>query len=302
MTIERGIPTREQPVLARLVLHGHAFLQRHSGVKSWIKAALRRTGLLRRAAIYAGSIAVDSGRAPVAGRFLRGTGLEIGAMHLPLPVPPDVRVTYVDRLSKAEAMRRYPEIDDRRMVTPDIVADGFSLQTIAAGSQDFVIANHVLEHSPNPIQALVNWARVVRPGGVVFVTVPIGSACFDRGRPETSINHIVEDYRLVASEQLTEFAERNVAHYREWVAISVPNAARDEGRVPNEMSLSNVTREAAALAAAREEIHFHVFSVASFQQLLETTAREVPLAIRIEELRANGGEVIAVLRIIAETL
>ena len=42
------------------------------------------------------------GRRELAAHYLFGQGLEIGALHLPLAVPDDVVVKYVDRLTVAQ--------------------------------------------------------------------------------------------------------------------------------------------------------------------------------------------------------
>lgn len=285
-------------MIRSLVVRGQSALEKSALLKLCLKAALERLGLLSCVTRYASLAAVETSRALIAARFLRGAGLEIGAMHFPLPVPVGVRVRYVDRLSKLESMRRYPEVDASKMVEPDVVDDGFVLRQIEAASQDFVIANHVLEHSPNPILALTNWARVGRPGAILFVTVPIGSACFDRGRPETTVDHMLEDYRLVATGQLVEFAERNLAHYEEWVNISLQNVAFDDGRERRELGPNEVAREAGILAAANEDIHFHVYSPASFRHLLEAAAHEVSLPLRVEEVLVGAAELIGILRVI----
>jgi SAM-dependent methyltransferase len=43
---------------------------------------------------------------------------------------------------------------------------------VADASFDFVHSSHCLEHLDDPREALVNWLRVVRPGGYVVVLVP----------------------------------------------------------------------------------------------------------------------------------
>jgi len=43
---------------------------------------------------------------------IRGSGLEIGALHEPFPIPPGARVTYADALTPEEAARLFPEIVD----------------------------------------------------------------------------------------------------------------------------------------------------------------------------------------------
>src|SRR5215210_513324 len=101
-------------------------------------------------------------------RYLRGSGLEIGALHMPLRVARGVRVRYVDRLDVDGLRMHYPELAEHDLVDVDIVADGESLGSVADGSQDFVIANHFLEHTQNPIATVESHLRVLRPDGVIY--------------------------------------------------------------------------------------------------------------------------------------
>jgi len=76
-------------------------------------------------------------------------------------------------------IKRFPELNASEIVVTDCIDDGFNLTTIPEESQDFLIANHVLEHAPNPIQVLINWTKVLKRNGIFFITVPIGKKCFD---------------------------------------------------------------------------------------------------------------------------
>ena len=40
------------------------------------------------------------------------------------------------------------------------------------GALDYVFSSHLLEHLERPVEALKEWSRVVRPGGVIFLYVP----------------------------------------------------------------------------------------------------------------------------------
>jgi SAM-dependent methyltransferase len=63
-------------------------------------------------------------------------------------------------------------------------------------SEDFVLSSHVLEHLPNVVQALLEWDRIVRDGGYVFMIVPLKSALpQDAGRALTALDHFIECYR-----------------------------------------------------------------------------------------------------------
>ena len=104
-------------------------------------------------------------REVLASVYLRGSGIEIGALQGPLRVPRAVKVRYVDRMTVADLRKQYPELKYHKLVDVDIIDDGESLSTIGDASQDFVIAIHFLEHCENPIKAVSNFVRVVREGG-----------------------------------------------------------------------------------------------------------------------------------------
>jgi SAM-dependent methyltransferase/uncharacterized protein YbaR (Trm112 family) len=61
------------------------------------------------------------------------------------------------------------ESDDR--LEPDVVGDVFALP-IRSGAADSAMCNEVLEHVPDPAAALAEIARIVRPGGALYMTVP----------------------------------------------------------------------------------------------------------------------------------
>jgi hypothetical protein len=90
-------------------------------------------------------------RAELAARFLSGLGLEIGGLHAPLEVPWHVQVRYVDRATVDQLRHEYPELSAERLTPVDIVDDGEVLTTIPDVSQDFIVANHFLEHCEDPI-------------------------------------------------------------------------------------------------------------------------------------------------------
>src|SRR6185503_6541068 len=129
----------------------------------------------------------------VASAFLRGHGIEIGALHMPLRVPPSARVTYVDRFPLDDLRKHYPELSDQALVDVDVVADGERLEPLGDESQDFVIANHFLEHCQDPIGAVLNMFRVLKPGGILYLGIPDKRYSFDVDRPLTTLEHLLRD-------------------------------------------------------------------------------------------------------------
>lgn len=115
-------------------------------------------------------------------------GIEIGpAAHNPFGLK-----TRTVGLSaeKDELDYRYYEQMQREMcgavASIDIAADAERLP-LADNSVDFVLHSHVWEHLPNPLRALDEWVRVVKPGGFIFAIVPKRDADpLDRDRPLTA--------------------------------------------------------------------------------------------------------------------
>ena len=124
-------------------------------------------------------------RKRIAHRWLSGNGIEIGALHNPLTTNHKTNVTYVDRIDNDELLRHYSKLSSRSIVHVDIVDDGESLSSINDMSQDFVIANHILEHCINPIGALKTWLRVLKFGGIAYIAVPDKRFTFDYKRAAT---------------------------------------------------------------------------------------------------------------------
>ena len=63
------------------------------------------------------------------------------------------------------------------------------------GSLDYVASSHLLEHSANPLQALAEWFRVLKHGGIIYAVIPDRTRTFDHPRPLTEVAHMVEDFR-----------------------------------------------------------------------------------------------------------
>lgn len=71
-------------------------------------------------------------------------------------------------------------------------------------SEDFILSSHVVEHCPDLIKTLVEWFRIVKRGGYIFMIVPHRYAApSDRERPLTDWPHILADFRKGTTE-LTE--------------------------------------------------------------------------------------------------
>jgi SAM-dependent methyltransferase/glycosyltransferase involved in cell wall biosynthesis len=218
-------------------------------------------------------------RAVYAQRYLRGRGAEFGALQNALPLPEKARAFFVDELTYAAARRRYPELDGQPLIHPSIVGTVQHLP-LRSGCLDFAIANHLLEHAKDPICALREILRVVRPGGIVFASVPDVGNPLDRGRSVTSIDHLIADH-----ERRSERAEQDLAHYREAITSAHPH-----------MGSEDLERLIRARTEEKESIHFHTFDEESFRWLLGRAADEAEVEAFMRNPVGDWDEFIAVLR------
>jgi glycosyltransferase involved in cell wall biosynthesis/SAM-dependent methyltransferase len=217
-------------------------------------------------------------------RYLRGSGIEIGALQNPLELRPDTYIRYADRLTLAEARAHYPELAQMALVKPSIICDAASLTPVARGSVDFVIANHVLEHLADPLGAIQEWLRVVRPGGHAYVAVPDHANPLDRLRPITPPDHLIADF-----EKRGQRKDRDREHYREWAASTRPDLS-DEQQAEVETEL----------LSTHYAIHFHTFSRDTFAQLMKHAARRFSADL-IECRSGSTGDMIEYIAILRKS-
>lgn len=215
-------------------------------------------------------------RRTIAQAYLRGEGIEIGALHYPLPVPAGVRVRYVDWKDVPGLHDHLPEMRGKRLVPVDIVDDGERLATVGDATQDFLIANHFVEHCEDPIGALGNFVRVLRPGGILFLTIPDKRFTFDRDRPVTTLEHLQADARDGGAGSRRQ-------HYEEHARAL--DRLTDEGRVAARVE---------ELMRDRLRTHFHVWTQSEILELVVWLQRRSPLDLEV--FFKHGIEVLLVLR------
>ena len=217
-------------------------------------------------------------RKGLADRFLLGSGIEIGGLQRPLLVGGNAQVKYVDRMPVCELRSQYPELASVPLVEVDIIDDGERLATIRDLSQDFVIANHFIEHCQNPVLAFSNMLRVLKNGGVLYLAIPDKRFTFDRHRPDTPLDHLVKDY-----EKGSEWSK--YGHYIEWAQYV--NRLREEAEILD---------RAEQLMRIDYSIHFHVWSQASMWQFFCMLGKMMPEQFEIEVCLKYQEEVIWIIR------
>ena len=79
---------------------------------------------------------MDKTRTYFAEKYLLGDGVEFGALHNPLIVGEQSQITYVDKLTKKELLKKFPELKDyaESIVSTDIILDIDSIPGAARAS------------------------------------------------------------------------------------------------------------------------------------------------------------------------
>jgi predicted SAM-dependent methyltransferase len=221
------------------------------------------------------NLRLEQRRRRLARRYLLGSGLEIGALHRPLRVPARASVRYVDRMDDAHLGEQYPDLAAETLVEVDVIDDGETLGTQPDASADFIIANHFIEHTEDPLGTLENHLRVLRPGGILYLAVPDRRLTFDAARPPTPLQHVIDDHADGPRESRRQ-------HQEEWA------------RLVDKVAPSEVQARISALEETDYSIHFHVWTPSEFLALLEYARERNPFSI--EEVQSNGHEFIAILR------
>jgi SAM-dependent methyltransferase len=198
-----------------------------------------------------------------------GRGLEIGGPSAVFsPAAPNVYIPPIYALaasidncnfatnttwSEGDAGRTFQYVEDRE---PGLqyIHDATALSSIGDGSYDFLLASHILEHVANPLRALEEFHRVLKPKGAVLVLVPNRSHTFDHQRPYTSFAHLAED-RAAGRD------ETDLTHLEEILALhdlqrDLPAGTPEQFRA---RCMRNVENRC---------MHHHVFSIEVLEQAL----------------------------------
>jgi len=227
-----------------------------------------------------GQVSFD--RTSIARLYIAGNGIEIGALHSPLKVPSGATVKYVDRLPLSGLRKHYPELGSKELVNVDIVDDGELLKTVDDASQDFVIANHVLEHCQDPIRALCNMFRVLRHNGILYLAMPDKRFTVDVDRPVTRLQHLLEDFKDGG-------ASSKRAAFEEWVRY-----------VKKAKNNAEAERQVNKLMRDGYSIHYHAWTQVEMLELILALKEQISLKFEVELfhkfVRPYGTEVIVILR------
>lgn len=178
-------------------------------------------------------------------------GLEIGAHALPTPgLAPfftDTVATYAGSAGRV-----------------DFLADARALP-IPGDTLDYLCSSHVIEHIPDPLAALHEWHRVLRPGGLLYLVAPDKRFTFDAPRPVTSVDHILRNFHEPSDAADTAAHIDEFIYQTDWEKLQ-PGTPPLEKPLRQAASRDHYLRE--FHAGRMIDIHFHTFTPDSLHDLL----------------------------------
>ncbi|MCX6901551.1 MAG: methyltransferase domain-containing protein [Verrucomicrobia bacterium] len=177
--------------------------------------------------------------------YCTGKGIEVGPADNPYCDP--ANTVFVDKFERAGQGMAVQKIENAWQLP------------FADNQFDFLMSSHCLEHCPDAIRTLLEWCRVVRPGGRLVVILPHAFRMFDCGRTLTPLAHHIEDYEkgvgLDDPAPWEEFERISIpAQHHYW--LDFPEARLPDGRINRKWVYENGC------------IHYHVWRTQEMIELL----------------------------------
>lgn len=134
------------------------------------------------------------------------------------------------------------------------ISDATDLSQIPTAHYDFLLSSNCLEHVANPFKALLEWKRVIKPGGGFVLVLPNKDSNFDHRRPVTALSHLLDDFER-------DMGEDDLTHLEEILAL------HDLQRDPPAGDLEHF-RQRSLQNLSNRTLHHHVFDAALIEAML----------------------------------
>ncbi len=166
--------------------------------------------------------------------------------------------------SKSTVWAKHTEaflFDTRKAPGNTLFCDGSALVDVPDSTYDILLSCHNLEHFANPVRALKEWQRVLKPDGALVLVLPNYRKTFDHLRTPTRVDHMLEDFEHeVGEDDLTHLPEILEKHD---LSRDLAAGSRQDF---HKRSLNNFSNRC---------LHHHVFDKSNSQELLSRVGFQV---------------------------
>jgi 2-polyprenyl-3-methyl-5-hydroxy-6-metoxy-1,4-benzoquinol methylase len=130
---------------------------------------------------------------------VNGQGIEIGPSHNPIaPKKDGYKVHIIDCANREQLIEKFKvhDISGENIEEVDFIWSGQSYSELVGKAKfyDWIIASHVIEHTPDLIGFLNNCDSIIKDDAVISLAIPDKRYCFDHFRPITGISKIIDNY------------------------------------------------------------------------------------------------------------
>jgi len=204
-----------------------------------------------------------------------GFGLEIGPSHSPIaPKIAGFNVKVLDHLSDEALLKNYVGhgVCLENIEHVDYIWNGEPFADLVGGEHvfDWIIASHVIEHTPCLITFIQNCETILKESGVLSLAIPDKRYCFDLYREKTSLSSVLDAFRerrkIHSPGTAAEYFLRVVAKNGK---ISWSQDTAGETRFLHRLSDAKQAMERIENDGAFLDLHSWVFTPYSFRLLIE---------------------------------
>ena len=201
-------------------------------------------------------------------------GIEIGALASPLVSPDEGLIIFVDHADTEALREKYrndPSVDVVDIVQVNAIWGDKTLSECIGQNKkvDYVVASHVIEHTPDLITWLTEIRGVLKQGGSLRLAIPDRRYTFDYLRADSKIYDVLDAYIRRARAPLPRVIMENHTLSVEVDPIAAWNGTLDVGNLRHYNTIKN------GLATAREvfttgkyhDTHCWVFTPVTFAEL-----------------------------------
>jgi predicted SAM-dependent methyltransferase len=126
-------------------------------------------------------------------------GVEIGPSHNPIASKiKGYKVHIIDHMTRDDLIEKYRahDVNIDNIEEVDFVWEGENYLELTGGKRDYgwIIASHVIEHTPDLIGFLNECDSILKDDGVISLVIPDKRYCFDHFRPITGLSKIIDSH------------------------------------------------------------------------------------------------------------
>jgi SAM-dependent methyltransferase len=210
--------------------------------------------------------------------------LEIGALNSPTIRPGECQTQFLDWFHTDELRARHldnPRVDVSDLVPVDHVIKSRDFADHIEDPVDLLIANHVVEHVPDPIYWFEQAGRCVKPDGRLFLCVPDRQYTFDYFRRESDAVEMIGAYQ----EKRERPTAADIARHLYYLTDITHTEIWETGpplRFKPRMDFAEALSRARSLAEVYTDVHVWVFTSVTFRQTIHALRESGHLEWEIE--------------------